>query len=102
MGYGKGIPNLVPTLTWQCSPQAENIVAQYGPGSVVVDLGAGGRRIAPYVTTVDFVKLDDTDIVCDVAATPFENGSVDLVIATGLLEHLEDDDPVFREILRIL
>lgn len=101
-GFGAGLPSLFPDLTWQCNPQVERLVASAGPDAVVVDLGAGGRRIAPQVKTVDFADHGETDYVCDVAATPFDDGSVDLVIAAGVIEHVEDEAALLVEARRIL
>ena len=101
MPFGKATW-FVPTLTWQPVRWAERVVARFPSPSVVVDLGAGGRKIAPHVKTVDFVKFPGTDYVSDVTATPFADGSVDLVIATGVLEHVEDDGKLISEIHRIL
>lgn len=92
----------IPTLTWQPRPQAERLVASLPSNATIVDLGAGGRKIAPHVKTVDFVKFPGTDYVCNVAETPFANGSVDLVIATGVLEHVEDGEKLIAEISRIV
>lgn len=101
MPFGKAY-RFIPTLTWQPRIQAERVVAQFPPSATIVDLGAGGRKIAPHVKTVDFVRFAGTDFVSDVSATPFRDGSVDLVIATGLLEHVEDDRKLLAEIRRIL
>jgi SAM-dependent methyltransferase len=102
MGYGSGLPAFMPKLTWQCDPQIDDLVAQYPEGSVILDMGAGGRRVAAHATTVDFVKCTGTDVVANVCDTPFEDNHADLVIATGLLEHLEDDDAFLAEAFRVL
>jgi SAM-dependent methyltransferase len=101
MPFGKAIW-FVPELTWQPRPPAKRIVSRFPEPALVVDLGAGGRKIAPHVKTVDFIKFPGTDYVSDVTATPFASGSVDLVIATGLLEHVDDDRKLIAEIHRIL
>ncbi len=103
LGYGKGLHALVPSLTWQCDPQVDAVAAAYGGSSaVVVDLGAGGRRIVPHVIAVDVARLPGTDVAARVEQLPFAAGSVDLVFATGLLEHVLDERPVLDEIARIL
>ena len=103
MGYGSGLPAFIPRLTYQANPQVERVLRHHGPSSsVVVDLGAGGRRVAPHVITVDFMPSRETDCVADLCRTPFKTSSVDLVIATGVLEHVEDDRLVLEEIRRIL
>lgn len=108
IAFGKrfGFQKFCPNLTRQCDPQVERVVAQTlaekGEDAVIVDLGAGGRRVAPKAITVDFLQTGDTDLVCDVCDVPMEEGTVDLVIATGLLEHVEDDAPVLNEARRLL
>ena len=103
MSWGSGLPRSLPSATWQCRPQVEQVVRRYGPASArVVDLGAGGRQVAPHAVTVDFCPLPGTGVVADVTATPFADGSVDLVIATGLLEHVADERRLLAEIHRIL
>ncbi len=102
MGFGTGLPRVMPNLTWQCAPQIENVMRRQAAGAKILDLGAGGRRIAPHVTTVDFVKLPDTDLVSDVTDIPLSSGSVDLIVATGLLEHVADEQKFLREVHRLL
>ncbi len=102
MPFGKGVAGYIPNLTLPISREAEAVVRDFPIGCVVVDLGAGGRRIATHVTTVDAVSGPGTDVICDVASTPFADASVDCVVATGLLEHVPDDHAVLREIHRIL
>ncbi len=102
MGYGKGLPHLLPNLTWQFAPRAEAVVRRHGPSAKILDLGAGGRRIMPYVTTVDIAKQPGTDLVGDVANLPLADGSIDLIVATGLLEHIDDEQKFIHEVYRLL
>jgi len=92
----------MPPLTWQCAPQIDAVVRRQGGGAKILDLGAGGRRIAPHVTTVDFAKLPDTDLVSDVTDIKLPSGSIDLIVATGLLEHVADEREFLREVHRLL
>lgn len=91
-----------PALTWQSDPQVESVARMAPPGARVVDLGAGGRRITPGTICVDFVPWAGTDLVADVQRLPLREGSVDVVFATGLLEHVEDDRAVISEMARVL
>ena len=91
MAYGSGLPRCFPTLTYQCSPRCQHLVASAETASIIFDLGAGGRRVAPNVTTIDVQPFPDTDVVASVYQLPIRNESSDLVFATGLLEHLEDE-----------
>lgn len=91
-----------PTLTWQSDPQVDAVLREVPPGSRIVDLGAGGRLIAPGVFCVDFIPFDHTRLVADVQRLPVRDGSVDAVFATGLLEHVDNDQALLAEITRIL
>lgn len=91
-----------PPLTWQSDPQIASVLRRVPPGARVIDLGAGGRRVSPDTLCVDFVPLLGTDLVANVEGLPVRDGVADLVIATGLLEHVEDDRAVFGEIARVL
>lgn len=91
-----------PPLTWQSDPQVESVARMAPPGARVVDLGAGGRRITPGTICVDFIPWAETDLVADVQRLPLREESVDVVFATGLLEHVEDDRAVIAEMARVL
>ena len=58
--------------------------------------------MAPNVTTIDAQPFPDTDVVASAYQLPIRNESSDLVFATGLLEHLEDERRFLREMHRIL
>jgi SAM-dependent methyltransferase len=103
MPFGpRGVYRLVPRLTWQVREQVAAVLARAGPGARVVDLGAGGRRISPDTIAVDFVRDASTDVVADVQRLPFRDASLDLVYATGLLEHVLDERAVIAEMARVL
>jgi SAM-dependent methyltransferase len=91
-----------PSLTWQAAPQIPRVMADVPPGARVLDLGAGGRRIREDVICVDFIPFDGTTVVGDVQRLPFASGSVDVIIGTGLLEHVEDDRALLEQCYRIL
>ena len=103
MPYGpRGIYRLIPSLTWQCDEQVSHALARVGTSARIVDLGAGGRRISPGTVALDFVRGPGTDVVGDVHRLPFGDGSLDLVFATGLFEHVADERGVIAEIHRVL
>ncbi len=103
MPFGpQGLYRRIPTLCWQAAPQVERVLALAPPGARVVDLGAGGRRISERTVCVDFLALSTTDVIGDVGRLPFRDGCADLVYATGLLEHVEDERLVLAEMARIL
>jgi SAM-dependent methyltransferase len=102
MAYGSGLPRFFPTLTYQCTPRCEQLAANFDAASVLLDLGAGGRRIAPSVTTIDVRASAGTDVVASVYNLPIRDETSDLVFATGLLEHLEDERKFLQEVWRVL
>lgn len=91
-----------PSLTWQSDPQIASVLHRVPRGARVIDLGAGGRRVSPSTLCVDFVPFAGTDLVADVQRLPMRDGVADLVLATGLLEHVEDDRALLGEISRVL
>lgn len=103
MPYGSGLPRFIPSFTYQpCTPLAD--VIRGTEHLRIVDLGAGGRKLALWVETVDFAPFPGTTHVCDFVRgrTPYEDGSVDVVIATGILQHVADDRRFIAEVYRML
>ena len=62
-------------------------LAEKGP---TIDVGAGGRRVAPGVIAVDAVAHPGTTVVADIGHLPFREESVTGLICTGTLEHVPD------------
>jgi SAM-dependent methyltransferase len=91
-----------PNMTWQSNPQIQAVRALVPADARVVDLGSGGRRIAESTICVDKLPLPNVNLIADVERLPFRDGSIDLLYATGLLEHVEDDRRVLSEVARIL
>ena len=102
MGYGSGLPSFLVNLTWQCSPQVEKLASQLGEDDVALDMGAGGRRISANIKTVDMDDSGDTDYISDVCDVSLPDQSVDMIIATGLIEHLDSVDDFMKECDRLL
>ncbi|MBF0625678.1 MAG: class I SAM-dependent methyltransferase [Magnetococcales bacterium] len=97
-----GLRALIPSLTWQPRPRVAAEVARQGPGAVILDLGAGGRRLGARVIGVDFLVLPGTRVAADVTRLPFADACADLIVATGLLEHVADPRAVLGEMRRVL
>lgn len=98
----------------------EKIIKIFSDKKYVLDIG-GGLRIDPnrnnrrkenawvntYLDKVKYVVLDkvpdyNPDIVGDVLNLPFEDESVDAVLAIHLLEHVEEPQKAVKEIYRVL
>ena len=69
----------------------------------VLDLGAGGLRRAPHVTTVDILPLPETDVVIDLEKHPwpFAADSFDYIILSNVIEHIYDVTGFFHEVHRV-
>jgi uncharacterized protein YbaR (Trm112 family)/SAM-dependent methyltransferase len=70
--------------------------------ALIVDLGAGGRRLAPHVLSVDIGSSPEVDVVADGHALPFGNGTVARMVCTGVLEHVNFPERVVAEMYRVL
>lgn len=93
------------------------------PGGISLEVGCGSARLSAFIGAAGYqaVGLDycaETmtlaqtsfaragvrgDVVMgDALRLPFRDGSVDIVLSTGLLEHFGDPAPVVREMVRVL
>ena len=97
---GSGWRRFVPQPTVQARPRIARLVKSLPPGARWVDLGAGGRRLARGVIRVDRDFGQPAEVLSDAHRLPFRAGSLDAVVATGLLEHVRDPEEVLREIRR--
>jgi len=70
--------------------------------SVVVDIGAGGRRVWHGVLCVDFRPIENTDIVSDIHYLAIKDSSVDCIICTGVFEHIQQPAIALMEFHRVL
>lgn len=66
-----------------------------------LNLGSGNRPLAGFVN-VDARELPTVDVVADVRALPFPDGSAAEIEASSLLEHFQDPYAVLDEIHRVL
>lgn len=99
---GIGAYRWIPRLTYHADPRIEDVLRRVPRDARIVDLGAGGRRITARTVTVDRFPVGETDLVADVERLPFGDATVDLVFATGLFEHVEDERALAAEIARVL
>jgi len=103
MGWGlPGILRYLPHPTLIVRPEIDRTLASLPPDALICDVGAGGRRLAPKVVTVDSVPVPNVDIVADIHNLPINDASFDCVFCTGTLEHVRDPWQAVREMHRIL
>lgn len=69
-----------------------------------LDVGAGGCRRAPNVTTMDILPLPGTDVIHNAESYPwpFPSNSFDYVILSNIFEHIADLIPFMKEVHRVL
>lgn len=67
------------------------------PGSVALDLGAGGREHAGVVS----LDLDRGDVLGDCLALPFRDDCADLILSQAVLEHVTDPQLAVDEMHRV-
>lgn len=70
--------------------------------AVIANIGSASLRLHPGVINLDLFANDAVDVQGDIHALPFRDGSVDAVVCTGVLEHVEDACLAVREIGRVL
>jgi SAM-dependent methyltransferase len=103
MGWGlPGILKYLPSPTVVPRPQIPRTLSMLPEGALILDVGAGGRRITPETVTFDAVAGHDIDIVGDIHAMPIDDKKYDCVFCTGTLEHVRDPWQAVCEIFRVL
>jgi SAM-dependent methyltransferase len=93
---------LNPSPTLQSNPQIPKVLSMLQKGARIADLGAGGRKITPDTITIDFVNVDNTNIIADIHNIPIQDEIFDCIFCTGTLEHVEYPEKVLIEIKRII
>ena len=68
----------------------------------ILDLGSGGRSLAPGIINLDANVYEQVDVVGDAHQLPFCEKCFDLIIITAVLEHVKYPIEVVREIKQCL
>jgi SAM-dependent methyltransferase len=92
----------MPSVLWQPHPPARRTLAELPRDSLILDVGSGGRLLAPYVIGVDFLPFENTRVLSDIHQLAFADASVDAIFCTGTLEHIAEPARAMCEFLRIL
>jgi SAM-dependent methyltransferase len=101
---GWGLPGILKYLPSPALVPVDHLAATLEglpPDADILDVGAGGRRIAPIVKTFDAFAGPEVDIVGDIHAMPIGDASYDCVFCTGTLEHVADPWRAIGEIYRV-
>ena len=88
--------------------------ADFAQNGVVLDAGAGSQPYKPFFFDSHYLAqehplsgqlnkgLTEFDILCDVKQIPLKDNSIDLILSTASLEHMEHPEAFFREAGRVL
>lgn len=68
----------------------------------IINVGAGPRRLDDGIVNVDILPFKEVDVVADMRALPFYDGSVGGLIYDQVLEHSFDPSVVVAEASRVL
>jgi len=68
---------------------------------IILDIGCGHRK-APNSIGVDIKRTRGVDIIADVCRLPFKDESIDEIICSEVLEHVDDLVKAMEEIHRVL
>ncbi|MEM7124038.1 MAG: class I SAM-dependent methyltransferase [Pseudomonadota bacterium] len=106
VGRRKLFGNLINTLHLTDSSDVVDIGTSSGTNlRLLADLGFSrirGVDASPIAVEFCAAKGFDRVLLGDVCALPFEDGELDLVLATDIVEHVDDDVGAMREITRVL
>ena len=100
--YPKFFLFLYHTLGIYVGKSAKKSIAYIPKGSVIINLGAGVKKVREDVIDVDIAPYVGVDVVADVCALPFPDNYADAVIAESLLEHVRTPIAAVKEMHRVL
>ncbi|MCP4365669.1 MAG: class I SAM-dependent methyltransferase [Planctomycetes bacterium] len=83
-----------------CRKKLAELVGGLDSGARVLDLGSGGRRLGKQVVSLDIAFAEGVDVVADGRRLPFPDESFDLIVCTGVLEHVVDSGATVGEMYR--
>ncbi len=98
---------------WHITRFVEGVAAKLAPGTLLLDAGAGECAYKRYFTHCRYVATDlavgeqkwnyaNVDLFAGLDRLPLQDASVDAVLCTQVLEHLEWPRECVREFFRVL
>lgn len=94
--------SLLPNLTLPNERHLLNFLKTFPADAVILDIGSGGRLISQGIITFDKFVSENTKVIGDIHNLPFRDESVDCIICTGTLEHIENPWIASSEFKRVL
>lgn len=96
--YLIGVDFIAPTYPFNFSREIRGRIEPRQ--KIVVDIGSGASRIDPNIICMDLFDYENVDVVCDVTAIPFRDGTIDAFVSRSMLEHVPEPQRVVSEIKR--
>lgn len=95
--------NILPEVTLSDNErQLRDFLKKFPEASTIVDIGAGGRYLSDRIITFDKYISENIMVLGDIHDLPFQDSSLDCIICTGTLEHIEDPKQAIQEFSRVL
>lgn len=94
--------NYLPKVTLPNEKHLISFIKKFGNESIILDIGSGGRIITEKIITVDKFYTANTKVIADIHFLPFRDNSINLIICTGTMEHIENPWIAVREFKRVL
>jgi SAM-dependent methyltransferase len=103
-GYYKrfSIWKYLPTVTRPNEDHLHHFLSQLPPAAIIADLGSGGRFLNSKTITFDRFITENTRVIGDMHNLPFKQNSIDCVICTGTLEHIDNPWAAVDELFRVV
>ncbi len=70
--------------------------------SISVNFGSGCYDLSENVSNVDIFPYQNVDLTCNIERIPFQSQSVDTIICTAVLEHIDNPEKAISEFYRVL
>ena len=99
---GFNIWKIAPAVTLPNERRLQALLSEYSETSIIVDIGSGGRSLGPHVITFDKFIQHNTTVIGDIHSLPFSDNSLDCIVCTGTLEHVDSPQDAVGEFLRVL
>jgi SAM-dependent methyltransferase len=89
-------------VTKRTKRRVQEMVDSMPEQAAILNVGAGYTYFGPRVVNLDIFDSGTTNVIASALALPFPDGSTDLVILQGVLEHVEDAGKTLAECYRVL
>jgi ubiquinone/menaquinone biosynthesis C-methylase UbiE len=88
--------------TQRSKARLRELIDSMPSGAVILNVGAGYTNFGERVINTDIFDSGTTSVIASGLELPFEDGSADLVIMQGVLEHVVDAETALDECIRVL